>query len=112
MSVEHVDDPVDALVVDRAGRVELVEAADRRPRVAAKLAGEEARVQRAPRHQADGLVETERDDLVLDVASDERVVDLLADVSGQPGAIGHGQRLHDLPGGMIRTADVADLALA
>ena len=38
---QRVDDAVDALEIDRAGHFELVETADRRPRVAAELAAEE-----------------------------------------------------------------------
>jgi hypothetical protein len=56
------------------------------------------------------LIQTERDDLVLDVAGDQRVIHLLADVTRQMMARGRGERHHDVPGGVIRTTDVAHLA--
>ena len=82
------------------------------PGVAAELTPQQAEVQRAPRHQADALVEPHRHHLVLDVARQQRVVDLLRDVARKRVALGGRQRLHHVPRRMIRAADVADLPLA
>ena len=108
---EDIDDPVEPLVVDRAGSVELVQTADGGPDAAPELAGEQARVQRAPGHDAGSLVERKRHDLALDVTRDERVIDLLADVARQVVPLGGRNRLHHVPGGVVRAPDVSDFAL-
>ena len=48
--------------------------------------------------------------LVLDIASLQRVIDLVADEWCQTLTIGNPQRLHELPGGVVGATDVADLA--
>ena len=45
------------------------------------------------------------------LAGVERVVDLLRDEALLEARIGDGERLHDVPGGVVRAADITDLAL-
>jgi hypothetical protein len=54
----------------------------------------------------------DRQELVFGVAGFQRVVDLLADEALAVFALADAERLHDVPAGEIRAADVADLALA
>ena len=86
--VNHVDDPIEAIEIDRARHAELVHPRDGRPRrVAAELAGQQPRLERAPHHQPDLLVQRQRNNLVLDVARHQRVVHLLGDVARRADAI-------------------------
>ena len=55
-------------------------------------------------------VETERHQLPLVVAADQRVVGLMRDIARPAVSIRHGQRLHQMPAGKVGAADVADLA--
>ncbi|GAA3281515.1 hypothetical protein GCM10020218_035310 [Dactylosporangium vinaceum] len=66
--------------------------------------------ERAPHDRADALVAAERQQLPLVVAADEGVVDLVRHVPAAAVPVGHGQRLHELPAGEVRRAQVADLA--
>ena len=77
---------------------------------AADLAGEPAPAERAPDDRADLLVERQRHQLPLVVAADQRVVRLVGDVAGQAVLLRDRQRLHQVPAGEVRAADVADLA--
>ena len=112
--VERVDDAVEILVghlralVDR--ELALQPARFRQRLAAADLAGEAAPAERAPDHRADLLVERERHQLPLVVAADERVVRLVRDVAREAVLLRDGQRLHQVPAGEVRAADVADLA--
>src|SRR5918998_915813 len=81
----------------------------RRVLAATVLAGEQATGERAPDQHAEALLDRDGDELVLGVAGLQRVVDLLADVGGEPAEIGDPQRLHQLSGGVVGRADVADL---
>ena len=77
---------------------------------AADLAGQPAPAERAPDHGADLLVERQRHQFPFVIAAHQRVIGLMGDVAGQPVFFGDGQRLHQVPAGEIRAADVADLA--
>ena len=112
--VEGVDDPVEVLVGHLrpdVGRDLAPQAARLRQRLAAAdLAGQPAPAERAPDDRADLLVEGQRHQLPLVVAADQRVVRLVGDVAGEAVPLGDGQRLHQVPAGEVRAADVADLA--
>ena len=77
---------------------------------AADLAGQPAPAQRAPDDRADLLVERQRHQLPFVVAADQRVVRLMGDIAGQAVFLRDRQRLHQVPAGEVRAADVADLA--
>ena len=77
---------------------------------AADLAGEAAPAERAPHDGADALLEAERHQLPFVVAADQRVVGLVGDVARVAVLVGDAERLHDVPAGEVRHADVADLA--
>jgi hypothetical protein len=51
---------------------------------AADLAGETSPAERAPDQRADFLVEGERHQLPLVLAADQRIVDLMGSIAGQP----------------------------
>ena len=75
------------------------------------LAAEQAAGQGAPDHQAHALAAQHRHDLALQVAAGDGVVGLQALEPGQAEALGDAQGLHDLPGGPVGHADIADVAV-
>ena len=109
---QHVNDPIQPLEIDRARGVQLIQPRLRRTRIAAEFSRQQTGMQRAPGHDANALIEPHRHELVLHFSRDERVVDLLAHVPNEVIPFRTGQRLHHVPRRMVRTADVADLALA
>jgi len=56
------------------------------------------------------LVEAERHQLPLVVASDQRIIGLVGDVARIAVFVGDGERLHQVPAGEVRDADIPDLA--
>ena len=66
-------------------------------RAAANFAGEASPAERAPDQRADFLIDAERHEFPFVVAADERIVDLMGDVSGPAVALGNGERLHQVP---------------
>ena len=74
---------------------------------APNLAGEPPPAERAPDDGADLLVEAQRHKLPFVLAADQRIVGLMRDVARQPVLLGYRQRLHEVPAGEIRAADVA-----
>ena len=93
---------IDELALQAAGLRQRLAAAD--------LAGEPAPAERAPDDRADLLVERQRHQLPFVVAADQRIIGLMGDVAGQAVLLRDGQRLHQVPAGEVRAADVADLA--
>ena len=79
---------------------------------ASVLAGKQAAGQRAPDQDAQALVNRERNQLVLGLPSLQGVVDLLGHEPREPVALGDAQGLHQVPGGEVRGADIAHLAVA
>ena len=79
--------------------------------VTAVLAAEQAARQRAPHQDAHLFVDRQRDELVLGLAVQQGVVDLLADVPLQPETLRRAERLHEVPGRVVGAPDVADLAV-
>src|SRR5580704_4056292 len=77
---------------------------------AADFAGKTSPSKRAPDERADFLVERERHQLPFVFAADERVIDLMADVTGPAVTLGNRERLHEMPAGKIGAGDVADFA--
>ena len=63
-----------------------------------------------PHDRAHALIEAERHQFPFVVAADQRVIGLVGDIARQAIAIGNSQRLHQMPAGEIRYADIADLA--
>ena len=113
--VQGVDDPEQVLVVDSAGRCPgcRVRACRGSGRLAAAdLAGEPAPAERAPDHRADALVERQRHQLPFVIAAEQRVIGLVRDVARKAVALRDRERLHQVPAGEVRAADVADLARA
>ena len=109
-----LDDVVEALAVVHRRLGPLAEVARGLGVVlpAAELAREQAAGDRAPHEDAEALVDRDRDQLVLGLAGLQRVVDLLGDEALELVALRDPERLHDVPGRVVRAADVADLALA
>ena len=82
ISGKRVDDSVEPLLIDRAGRVESVQPRLRGLRLAAaEFAGQEAELQGTPGHDARPLVEAGGHEFVFGVAGQQRIVDLLRDVA-------------------------------
>ena len=79
---------------------------------AADFAGKAAPSERTPHQRADFLIEAERHELPLVFAANERVVNLVRNITRVAEAIGNGQRLHQVPAGKIRRGNVADLSFA
>jgi len=77
--------------------------------VAAVLAAQQPAGQGAPDEDAEALVDGDGHQFVLGLTGLQRVVDLLADQPGQAPPLGDAQRLHQLPAGVVGTADIADL---
>ena len=84
----------------------------RRRRVALVLAGQKPARQREERQQPHPVRLDRRHELALDVAHDEAVLVLARDEGVEVPRVGRPLRLDHLPGGEVRAADVADLALA
>src|SRR5262249_52374667 len=82
----------------------------RRRLVAPMLAGEETAGERAPHQDAEALVERDRYQLVFRLARLQRVVDLLAYEALAMLALADAERLHEMPAGIVRAADIADEA--
>ena len=108
----RIHDFVEIFVVDlRAGVGGFVQARDFGDRAsAADLPGEARPAKRAPDEGADFLVERERHEFPFVFAADERVIDLMADVTGPAVTLGNRERLHEMPAGKIGAGDVADFA--
>jgi NADPH-dependent curcumin reductase CurA len=77
---------------------------------AAEFAGEDAEGERAPDQAADALVDPQRQQLMLGVAPCQRIIELMRDIAGAPGAVRGRQGLHQLPAGIVGAARVTDLA--
>ena len=109
---QHVDDVVERFFVAdrRLAPAAGMAGAGRTLLAAAEFAAEQPAGDRAPHQDAEALGDRKRHQLVLGLAGLERVVDLLADEAREAHAVGHRERLHDVPAGVIRAADVADLA--
>ena len=74
------------------------------------LPGEPAPAERTPDDRAHLLIEGQRHQLPFVIAADQRVIGLVGDVAGQAVLFRNRQRLHQVPAGEVRAADVADLA--
>src|SRR5262249_48234105 len=74
-----------------------------------ELAGEKAAGERAPREDRDALILGARDDLALDVATGDGVVDLRALESRPAVGLREGDGLHRVPGGQVAEAHVTYL---
>ena len=110
---QHVDDVVEPLRVVHRRLVPVGEVARALPAPARSrryLPDSRPPASGLQTRMPEALVERERHQLVLGLARLQRVVDLLADEALQAAALGDAQRLHQLPGGVVRAADVADLA--
>ena len=101
--VDGVDDLVEIFIRHLgAGKSGLMKAAlCRDGLVAANLAGKAAPAEGRPDEGSDALIDGERHQLPLVVASDERVVDLVANVFGPAVALRDGERLHQVPAGEV-----------
>ena len=66
-------------------------------RAAANFSGEAAPAERTPDQRADFLIDAERHEFPFVIAADERIVDLVGDVSRPAVALGDGERLHQVP---------------
>ena len=105
-----IDDSVEPLLIDGAGRVETVQPRLGRLRLAAaEFAGQKAELQGAPGHNARTLVKAGGHQFVLGVAGQQRIVDLLRDVALNPEPVRGGQGLHELPARVVGATGVADL---
>ncbi|CEJ45739.1 hypothetical protein XAB3213_3210009 [Xanthomonas citri pv. bilvae] len=112
--IERLDDVEQARIVDRrAGRGSGMQTAVLRQRLAApQLAGQPPPTERAPHHRTDALVDTQRHQLPLVVAPGQRVIRLVGDEAVPAMRIGDRLRLHQLPTGIIGSAQIAHLARA
>ena len=110
--VDRVDDAVQMFLVDGWSVVGGVVSPALRGRglAATDLAGQPSPAEGAPDERAHSLVESERHQLPFVVAADQRVVHLVRDIAGVAVPVGDGERLHRLPPGEVRGADVPDLA--
>src|SRR5262249_34838753 len=79
----------------------------RRPRVSADFAAQLSAGEWAPDDCANLLIASERHELPLVVARDERVVRLMRDISRPPVVIGDAERLHEMPARKVRASPVA-----
>ena len=106
---QHVEDREPLFLVHRR-EIEL-----RAPRgfvaaLAREFAGEKSAGKRAPDQEPEPLILDQRNRLALELASSQRIVRLRAPEALEMLLPRHRQRLHQLPGGQIRAADVAHLA--
>src|SRR5574337_1013602 len=102
---------IEVIVADRRlGPAGELARALRRLLVAPVLAGQEAARKRAPDQHPEFLVAGDRQKLVFGGPRFERVVDLLRDEGDETLPPGDLHRLHHMPAGEIRAADVAHLA--
>src|SRR5690606_7136790 len=89
----------------------LVEArAGGRGGAALELAGQKPAGQRRPRQDAEAVAGAGGRELELEVADDEAVLGLEADVAGQPLGLAGVQALDEAVGGVVAATDVEDLA--
>ena len=65
-----------------------------------------------PHERADALIERERHQFPFELAAEQRIVRLMRDVTRIAVAFRNGQRLHEMPAGIVRDADVAHFARA
>src|ERR1700761_1791814 len=79
---------------------------------AADLPGETAPAQRAPHQRTYTLIDAQRHQLLLVVAADRGIVDLVADVACPAIPLRNGQRLHQMPPGEVGAGDITLLAVA
>ena len=107
---QHVDDGEPLLLVRPAGSRTSRGAPSSVAAVARELAGQKSAGQRAPDQQSEPLILQQRNHLALELAADQRVVRLRAPEALEPLLARDRQRLHQLPRGQVRAADVADLA--
>src|SRR5579859_114534 len=111
--VQSVDDSVEVLIlnlrtvvgsgVEAAGFGQWLTATD--------FASKASPAERAPDESADFLVESKRHQLPFILTANERVIDLVGDVSSPAVTVGDTQRLHQMPAGKIGAGDVADFTL-
>src|SRR3984885_6391952 len=111
-AIERVDDIEQALlVVARPGfRNGVRTGARRRGLPAPDFARQLAPAERAPDDRADALVASKLHQLPFVVAIEQRIIGLMRDIAGVAITVRHRERLHEMPAGEIRAADVADLA--
>src|SRR5260221_1615078 len=110
---EHVDSLEAKVSVDGRKLAELARgeaAAFRLGRIATVFACEESAGQGAPGKQRELLVQAERDDLVLDIATDQAIEHLGADEPLEPMRLRLTECQRNLPGRQVAEADVKDLA--
>ena len=74
------------------------------------FSGELAPAERAPDDRADALIAAELHQLPFVVAIEQRIIGLVRDVAGIAVTVRRRERLHQMPAGEIRAADVTDLA--
>src|ERR1700677_4882074 len=111
-AIERVDDIEQAfLFVARSGFRNGVRTGARLRRLSAPdFAGELAPAERAPDDRADALVAPELHQLPFIVAIEQRIIGLMRDIAGIAVPVRRRERLHQVPAGEIRAADVTDLA--
>ncbi len=110
--LQGIDDSEKLFVVDRraAGFAALGDATFCRGEIAADLAGQATPAERRPHHGADALIERQRHQLPLIIAAKQRIIALIGDVARQAVFFRRRQRLHQMPAGIVRRADIANLA--
>src|SRR3984957_9026394 len=111
-SVKRVDDGEQApLVVSRPGlRNGVRTCAGLRRLPAPDFTRELAPAERAPDDRADALIAAKLHQLPFIVAVEQRIIGLVRDIAGVAVTVRGRERLHEMPAGEIRAADVTDLA--
>src|ERR1700733_7808850 len=111
-AIERVDDIEQALlVVARPGFRNGVRTGARLRRLSAPdFTRQLAPAERAPDDRADALVAPKLHQLPFVVAIEQRIIGLMRDIAGVAITVRSRERLHQMPAGEIRAADVTDLA--